>query len=94
VVLSCAGTGYLEEGYFRFYLLKTLEPAGIGAGGLIFLSVLLFTFCHGYEGPWGMANAALAGFFLALVFKKKGSLHGIAWAHGAYNVLVYILGAR
>jgi hypothetical protein len=40
-----------------------------------------------------MANAALAGFLLALIFKKLGGLHGIAWAHGAYNIMVYILEA-
>jgi membrane protease YdiL (CAAX protease family) len=98
IVISCAGTGYLEEGYFRFYLLKTFETARMGThtgmGKGIFFSVLLFTLCHGYEGPWGMANAALAGFFLALVFTKQGRLHGIAWAHGAYNLLVYILEAQ
>ncbi|MDR3166376.1 MAG: CPBP family intramembrane metalloprotease [Treponema sp.] len=91
IFLSCIGTGYLEEGYFRFYLLKTFEAAGMGMG--IFFSVLLFTLCHSYEGPWGMANAALAGFLLALVFKKWGRIHGIAWAHGAYNIMVYVLEA-
>jgi membrane protease YdiL (CAAX protease family) len=94
IVISCAGTGYLEEGYFRFYLLKTFEAARMGMGKGIFFSVLLFTLCHVYEGPWGMANAALAGVFLALVFKKQGRLHGIAWAHGAYNLLVYVLEAQ
>jgi membrane protease YdiL (CAAX protease family) len=93
IVLSCAGTGYLEEAYFRFYLLKTFEFARMGIGRGIFFSVLLFTLCHTYEGPWGMANAALAGFLLALGFKKQGRLHGIAWGHGAYNLLVYMLEA-
>jgi membrane protease YdiL (CAAX protease family) len=92
IFLSCTGTGYLEEGYFRFYLLKTFEAAGMGMG--IFFSTVLFTLCHSYEGPWGMANAALAGGFLALVFKKWRRLHGIAWAHGAYNIMVYIIAAR
>jgi membrane protease YdiL (CAAX protease family) len=93
LTVSCIGTGYLEEGYFRFYLFKTLEAAGISGGRILFLSIFLFTLCHGYEGPWGMANAAIAGWFLARVFKKRGSLHGIAWAHGAYNLLVYLLGS-
>jgi membrane protease YdiL (CAAX protease family) len=93
IALSCAGTGYLEEAYFRFYLLKTFEFARMGMGRGIFFSVLLFTLCHTYEGPWGMVNAALAGLLLALVFIKQGRLHGIAWGHGAYNLLVYILAA-
>ncbi|MDR2103058.1 MAG: CPBP family intramembrane metalloprotease [Treponema sp.] len=90
---SCIGTGYLEEGYFRFYLFKTLGAAGISGGKILFLSVFLFSLCHAYEGPWGMANAALAGLLLGLVFKSLGTLHAIAWAHGAYNMLVYLIGS-
>jgi membrane protease YdiL (CAAX protease family) len=37
-------------------------------------------------------NAVLAGALLALVFLRYRSLHGIALAHGLYNVFVYALG--
>lgn len=91
MAISCLGTGYLEESYFRFYLLSRLEDAGIGKGKSIFFSTLLFSCCHIYEGPWGILNAALAGLGLSVVFVKYRSLHGIAWAHGGYNGFVYIL---
>jgi membrane protease YdiL (CAAX protease family) len=90
IVLSCLSTGYLEETYFRFYLLTRLEGAGIPSGAALVFSVLLFSFCHVYEGPWGTLNAALAGALLSLIFLRRRSLHGIAWAHGLYNVFVYL----
>lgn len=92
MALSCVSTGYLEESYFRFYLLTRLEEFGIQAGKLVLISVLFFALCHVYEGPWGVLNAVLAGTLLALVFLQFRSLHGIALAHGLYNAFVYIIG--
>lgn len=88
---SCLGTGYLEESYFRLYLLLRLEKAGIGLRKGVFLSSILFSLCHTYEGPWGILQAALAGMLLSRVCIRYHSFHGIAWAHGAYNGLVYLI---
>ncbi|MDR0629369.1 MAG: CPBP family intramembrane metalloprotease [Treponema sp.] len=88
---SCLGTGYLEESYFRLYLLRCLEEAGIGLRKGVFLSCFLFSLCHIYEGPWGVLQAALAGMVLSLVFIRYHAFHGIALAHGAYNGLVYLI---
>jgi membrane protease YdiL (CAAX protease family) len=93
MVLSCISTGYLEESYFRFYLLTRLEELGIRAGRLVLIPVLFFALCHVYEGPWGVLNAVLAGTLLALVFLQFRSLHGIALAHGLYNAFVYFTGS-
>jgi membrane protease YdiL (CAAX protease family) len=92
LVLSCFSTGYLEESYFRFYLLNRLGDLGIKTGSLLGVSVLFFALCHIYEGPWGVLNAVLAGALLALIFLRYRSLHGISLAHGLYNVFVYALG--
>jgi membrane protease YdiL (CAAX protease family) len=92
---SCIGTGYLEESYFRFYLLRKMAEITSGMAGMIIriaLSVALFSICHIYEGPWGIINAALAGTVLSLLFERYGALHGIAWAHGGYNAFVYFMG--
>jgi membrane protease YdiL (CAAX protease family) len=90
--LSCVSTGYLEESFFRFYLLTMPGEPGIKPGKLVFISTLLFALCHAYEGPWGVLNAVLAGTFLGLLFLHQRSLHGIALAHGFYNAFVYALG--
>jgi membrane protease YdiL (CAAX protease family) len=92
LVLSCLSTGYLEESYFRFYLLTRLGGLGVKTGKALGFSVLFFALCHIYEGPWGVLNAVLAGALLALIFLRYRSLHGISLAHGLYNVFVYALG--
>ena len=91
--ISCLSTAYLEESFFRFYLLSKREAIGIGPHRAVLISTLLFSTCHIYEGPWGFLNAALSGVVLAFVFVRFQSLHGIAVAHALYNILVYILGA-
>lgn len=92
LIFSCLSTGYLEESFFRFYLLVKLGELGVKNGTLVFISVVFFALCHMYEGPWGMLNAVLAGTLLALVFLQYRSLHGIALSHGLYNTFVYALG--
>jgi membrane protease YdiL (CAAX protease family) len=92
MILSCISTGYLEESFFRFYLFEKLETAGLGPLRIIFVSTALFAVCHLYEGPWGVLNAVLAGAVLAVVFSRFRSLHGIALAHGLYNIFVYAMG--
>ena len=92
MVLSCLGTGYLEESYFRYYLLTRLENSVPQLILRIIFSTTLFSLCHFYEGPWGILNAVLAGILLSVLFTRFRSLHGIAWAHGAYNIFVYVMG--
>jgi len=92
MALSCIGTGYLEETYFRFYLMKKLEEWAPPRLLRITISVLLFTLCHVYGGIWGILNAALAGLLLSVLFERYRSLHGLAMAHALYNALVYTMG--
>ena len=82
---------YLEESYFRYYLLTRRDEFKLNAASALMLSTALFSICHIYEGPWGFLNAALSGTFLGFIFLRYNSLHGIAIAHGLYNVLVYVL---
>jgi membrane protease YdiL (CAAX protease family) len=91
MAFSCLGTGYLEESYFRCYLLEKLESVSPCRWMRIFFSVLFFSLCHIYEGPWGVLNACLAGCILAVLYENFRSLHGIALAHGAYNAFVYVI---
>ena len=90
---SCIFSAYLEESFFRFYLLKKREELNLNATSALMLSVALFSICHIYEGPWGFLNAVLSGTFLAFIFLRYNSLHGIAIAHALYNISVYIINA-
>jgi membrane protease YdiL (CAAX protease family) len=92
LVISSVSTAYLEESFFRFYLLTKREEMGFGPHRAVLISTLLFSICHIYEGPWGFLNAALSGVLLAYIFLRFRSLHGIVFAHALYNVLVYALG--
>jgi membrane protease YdiL (CAAX protease family) len=87
---SCISTGYLEEGYFRYYLGEKIGEFGLGPRSFLLISTVLFSFCHVYEGPWGTMNSVLAAVILALVYTRFHSLHGIALAHGFYNMVVYL----
>jgi membrane protease YdiL (CAAX protease family) len=91
LALSCISTAYLEESFFRFYLLSKREELGMGPHRAVLVSTLLFSLCHIYEGPWGFLNAALSGILLAFFFLRFRSLHGIACAHALYNVLAFFL---
>jgi membrane protease YdiL (CAAX protease family) len=93
LVVSCLGSAYLEESFFRFYMLSRKEEMGLGPHRAALFSTLLFSVCHIYEGPWGFLNAALSGVVLAYVFLRFRSLHGVAVAHALYNILAYVLGA-
>jgi len=93
LVISCISTAYLEESFFRFYLLSKREEMGLSPFRAVLVSTSLFSVCHIYEGPWGFLNAALSGILLAFLFLRYRSLHGIASAHALYNVLVYALSA-
>jgi membrane protease YdiL (CAAX protease family) len=88
---GCLCTGYLEESYFRFYLLNKLKEFFRVSWVRILFSTVLFSLCHIYEGPWGVINAALAGIILGELYEKTESLNGIALAHGSYNAFVYIM---
>jgi hypothetical protein len=91
MVLSCFSTGYLEESYFRFYLFARFRQGGLGPIKGMCVSSVLFALCHTYEGPLGVLNAFLAGAVLYLLISRYRAIHGLAWAHGLYNVFVYVM---
>ncbi|MDR2922977.1 MAG: CPBP family intramembrane metalloprotease [Treponema sp.] len=91
LAVSCVGSAYLEESFFRFYLLSKREEMGLGPHRAVLVSTLLFSLCHIYEGPWGFLNSALSGVVLAFAFLRFRSLHGVAVAHALYNILAYVL---
>lgn len=85
-------TAYLEEVFFRLYLLHRFDTSGIPLITGNLLSILLFSLCHLYEGPLGALNAAIASIFFTVIYRKTSSVHSPAWAHGLYNVLAFSFG--
>jgi len=91
--ISCFVSAYLEESYFRYYLLSKRESLKLSVPGVFALSVILFSLCHSYAGFFGFLNALISGAFLCFIFLKFNALHGIAVSHGLYNILAFILNA-
>jgi membrane protease YdiL (CAAX protease family) len=93
VCISCVFSAYLEESYFRFYLLTKREALNLNAPSALCLSVVLFSLCHIGGGPWSFLNAAISGTFFGFMFLRYNSLHGIAIAHALYNIAAFSLNA-
>jgi hypothetical protein len=90
---SCIFSAYLEESYFRYYLLSRRKELNLNPASALALSVALFSICHIYAGPWSFLNAAISGTLLGLVFLRYNSLHGIAIAHALYNISAFAINA-
>lgn len=88
---SCISAAYLEESYFRFFLLSRRDELRLGVTKALAVSAALFSICHIYGGPWAFLNAALSGVFLGIIFLRYQAVHGIALAHGIYNIAVYLI---
>ncbi|MCL2205826.1 MAG: CPBP family intramembrane metalloprotease [Treponema sp.] len=93
MIFACLGTGYLEEIYFRYYLLSKTKNIIPNTAVRVVFSTLLFSISHIHDGPWGVLNAAIAGLILSGIFLRYRSLHGVALAHAGYNMFVYTMGA-
>jgi hypothetical protein len=89
--ISCICAAYLEESFFRFYLLSRRKELNLNTSGALIISVALFSICHLYEGPWGFLNAVISGTLLAFIYLRYNSLHGVAIAHSVYNIFVFII---
>ena len=91
VGISCILAAYLEESFFRYYLISKRKELNMGQVQVLIFSTLLFSVCHIYEGPWGFLNSIISGVILAFLFLRYQTLHGIAIAHGLYNIAVYVI---
>lgn len=96
MAVSCIAAAYLEEAFFRVFLLRRLLAHGAGGsdtGGFSasLVSAALFAACHGWEGAAGIVGAFLSGLFLNYWITRTKSLSGAAVSHAAYNIAVYLL---
>ena len=91
--ISCLFSAYLEEVFFRFYLISVKDDLNMSTSTVLIFSTALFAICHIYEGPWGFLNAAISGFILGFIFISSKSLHGISVAHALYNMTAFTLNA-
>ncbi|MDR3020858.1 MAG: CPBP family intramembrane metalloprotease [Treponema sp.] len=89
--LTCILAAYLEESFFRFYIISRMEEFNLGSVQALAVSSLLFSICHIYVGPWGFLNSLISAVILGFIFLRYKALHGIAIAHAFYNIAVYVI---
>jgi membrane protease YdiL (CAAX protease family) len=73
----------------RAYLITRLEELVNSTALAVFLSTLLFTFYHGYEGYLAVTIIALHGLILAVAFCLFRRLAPLSLAHAAYNFFAF-----
>jgi uncharacterized protein len=88
---SSLSTGYAEELFFRSYLMRRLERAGLGPLWAGLASSLLFGAAHGAQGIVGIASTALVGLWFARRWHKGRNIHELAIGHGIYDATVFAL---
>jgi membrane protease YdiL (CAAX protease family) len=83
--------GYREEFFFRAYLLGRMGELGFPIPLSALASTILFCAGHLYEGPVGIAVAAVLGAILCISYIRRPNLHVVAITHGLYNTIVLVL---
>lgn len=78
----------LEELFFRGFLFRIMERAGLSKRDTVFLSALLFGMLH--AGLRGMIGAFLSGLLLGLLAMSRGGLLLAIFLHIANNTLAYV----
>jgi uncharacterized protein len=85
---SSLATGYAEELFFRCYLIRRLERAGLSPLAAVIASSLLFGAAHGAQGAVGIASTTLIGAWFAWRWHDRRNIHEIALGHGIYDAAV------
>ncbi len=88
--ISTLAIGYREEVFFRAFVADRAEEAGFDARAALGVAALVFAIGHVYQGLAGFVVSLAIGAVLAAVYYRTRSLHGVAIAHGLYNLLVLL----
>jgi uncharacterized protein len=91
LVASSMATGYAEELFFRSYLTRRLEGAGMPVPWAALAASLLFGGSHWSQGLVGVASTTLIGLWFAWRWHDGRNIHEIAIGHGLYDSAVLAL---
>lgn len=83
-------TGVLEEAIFRWLILRTLDTTFVRGGPLI-ASVLFAAAYLGTRSPGFVVFAGVAGLGACFVVRRRGSLLGVAVAHGLAGIGILVV---
>jgi uncharacterized protein len=86
----CLVSAFAQELIMRGYLIPRFEEL-IGSTGIaLFLSTVLFTCYHGYEGLHAFISVGIAGLIYGAAFCAFRRLTQVTLAHAIYNFVAYL----
>lgn len=87
----CLNAGFSEELFFRLALPLLIANVTGSVGVGLVASAVIFGLIHAYQGWRGVIATTVAGFFLAFVYLKSGSLIHPMVLHALIDVLALIV---
>lgn len=93
-LVTTLSVGYREEIFYRAYLYDRAVETNSDPKVVLGAGALVFAAGHVYQGMSGFVVSLGVGVVLALLYVRRRSLHGIAIAHGLYNLAVLLLSGR
>lgn len=91
IVALMLSVAWVEELFFRGYILLRLRQLGASATAAIGLSALLFAVGHGYQGAAALAFSFAVGGFLGILWIRRPTILGFVVGHGVYNTAALLL---
>lgn len=91
VLMSSLGTGYSEELFFRFFLIRNFEMTGFSTLYSVLISAVIFGLSHQAQGIPGILIAGVAGLLLSIAMLRGKSLHALALGHAIYDAGILLL---
>lgn len=82
---------YVEELFFRVYLLTRFRQARLKTYLAVGGTALLFALGHGWQGTEAIVFSFFAGVGLGLVWVTKRRFHPLALGHALYNLAAFLI---
>ncbi len=82
---------YVEELFFRAYLLTRLRRAGLSSFLVITAGALAFALGHSWQGVEAILFSGFAGIALGILWTRTMNYQGLALGHALYNITVLLI---
>jgi membrane protease YdiL (CAAX protease family) len=87
LAIMCVFSGFMQELVMRAYLIVRFEELFESTAVALFLSTVLFTSYHGYQGTGGIIGIAIFGLIQGIAFCLFRRLAPISLAHAINNFI-------
>ncbi len=88
MAFSSLAIGYAEELFFRIFIPRLLEKAGLPSLPALLISALIFGLSHGSQGFFGMIVSTLLALLFSYFRLRGKNLHALALGHALYDFAI------